>query len=325
MKKKAVVVGINYEGTANELRGCINDANNVERLLVDVYQFDQVVKLLEGEATTDGIKTALYDMVTDAAPGDVLFFHYSGHGSQVYDASGDETDRFDEIICPIDINWRDKIIKDDDLKSIFNLVPMGANLTVFLDCCNSGTGLDQTEAFQPYGPGDQRSLEQITMRYMPPPQEIAEQFQSELLLPKTKSLASRDVDQSSVLITGCQSYQTSADANINGQWQGAATYALTTALKANASLTYKQLVIQMNEFMIKEGYTQRPELNGLSGLYSETFLASFAPEVVELKPDPVTTDPEQILNTPAPEKESSTTKTLLVGLAVALLLLILFG
>ena len=31
--------------------------------------------------------------------GDSLFFHFSGHGSQVIDHSGDEEDGLDETIC----------------------------------------------------------------------------------------------------------------------------------------------------------------------------------------------------------------------------------
>ncbi len=33
-RKKALCVGINYEGTSGELRGCINDAKNVKQFLM---------------------------------------------------------------------------------------------------------------------------------------------------------------------------------------------------------------------------------------------------------------------------------------------------
>lgn len=41
-------------------------------------------------------------LVAGAAPGDSLFFSFSGHGSQVKDTSGDEADGMDETICPAD-------------------------------------------------------------------------------------------------------------------------------------------------------------------------------------------------------------------------------
>ena len=37
--KAALLIGINYAGTKSELKGCINDVQTVERMLVDVYHF----------------------------------------------------------------------------------------------------------------------------------------------------------------------------------------------------------------------------------------------------------------------------------------------
>jgi hypothetical protein len=37
--KKSLLVGINYIGTPNALRGCINDVMNVRKLITDVYKF----------------------------------------------------------------------------------------------------------------------------------------------------------------------------------------------------------------------------------------------------------------------------------------------
>eukprot|EP00568_Trieres_chinensis_P013222 CAMPEP_0183315588 /NCGR_PEP_ID=MMETSP0160_2-20130417/52295_1 /TAXON_ID=2839 ORGANISM="Odontella Sinensis, Strain Grunow 1884" /NCGR_SAMPLE_ID=MMETSP0160_2 /ASSEMBLY_ACC=CAM_ASM_000250 /LENGTH=69 /DNA_ID=CAMNT_0025481189 /DNA_START=47 /DNA_END=253 /DNA_ORIENTATION=+ len=41
-------------------------------------------------------------LVKNAAPGDSLFFHYSGHGGHVEDTDGDEADGQDETLIPID-------------------------------------------------------------------------------------------------------------------------------------------------------------------------------------------------------------------------------
>ena len=37
--KKALLIGINYTGTANELNGCINDVMNMKTALIDKYEF----------------------------------------------------------------------------------------------------------------------------------------------------------------------------------------------------------------------------------------------------------------------------------------------
>ena len=66
-------------------------------------------------------------------------FHYSGHGSQVIDVSGDEPDGKDETICPHDFATEGMIL-DDDLRKVFSSLPAGVHLDVILDSCHSGSG-----------------------------------------------------------------------------------------------------------------------------------------------------------------------------------------
>jgi hypothetical protein len=100
------------------------------------------------------------------------------------------------------------------------------------------------------------------------------------------------------LISGCRSDQTSADAYIGGEFQGAATYSLLKTLGNNGyDCTYKELVEGMNDFMYDNKFTQRPELNGSEALFStKAFAEPFvAPgvvdnyEPVDLPPAPSTT------------------------------------
>lgn len=41
-RKRALLIGINYTGTANALNGCINDVNNVKQFLISLYNFKEV-------------------------------------------------------------------------------------------------------------------------------------------------------------------------------------------------------------------------------------------------------------------------------------------
>ncbi|KAJ9048573.1 T-complex protein 1 subunit eta [Entomophthora muscae] len=110
-RKKAVLIGINYFGTNAELRGCINDVNNVTDFISRNYGFstDNIVILTDDQKndssrmpTRANILQAMQWLVADARPNDSLFFHFSGHGSQREDKDGDEDDGFDETICPVD-------------------------------------------------------------------------------------------------------------------------------------------------------------------------------------------------------------------------------
>jgi len=281
MKRKALIVGINYPGTSYPLNGCVNDANLIADILTDHFGFSDANNrrmLTDESATTAAILERLEWLVEGAEAGDILWFSYSGHGSQLinqtYDTDDYEPDNKDEVICPIDLNWRDKVIRDDDLKRIFDKVPNGVNLTILLDCCNSGSGLDQDSEYQPLGLATRAfNPTPESNRFLPMPDDIANRGRGLELDIKPRSVQSRDVNQTGMLITGCQSHQTSADAWIDRKYMGAATYYLVDTLRNhNFVLSYKTLIDEMNQAMVAHGYTQRPQLDGSPDLHDSKFL-----------------------------------------------------
>jgi hypothetical protein len=177
MSKKALLVGINAYPTA-PLQGCVNDVELMHDLLIQKYDFpaDDVRVLCDARATTDAIKHRLDWLVADAKPDDVLVFHFSGHGSQVRDRGPQDelADHKDEILCPYDLDWRDKVITDDDLAQFIKRVPDGVNFYVVLDCCHSGTG---TRDLRPPGE-DGGNPHRINYRYLPPPFDIEARFRN---------------------------------------------------------------------------------------------------------------------------------------------------
>lgn len=52
--------------------------------------------------TRRNLEAAMRWLVEDVRPGDSLFIHYSGHGSQVKDVSGDEASGYDQTMVPVD-------------------------------------------------------------------------------------------------------------------------------------------------------------------------------------------------------------------------------
>lgn len=276
--KRALSVGINYAGTGTDLKGCINDSHNMKTMLEE--KGFEVKLVLEKEATTDGIKSALEWLVAGTVPGDIIVFHYSGHGSQL--PSRVEADGWEEIICPYDLNWRDKVITDDTLRQIFDKVPNGVNVTLFLDCCHAGTMLDQTESTVTLtkeiaeGQVTARTVKPRKKkgdRYLKPPASVIKALKGREMVEWS---ASRDVNATAMLIAACRSDQTSADAVIDGIPQGAGTASLLKSVKENPNITYKQLVEEMNAYMISKKFTQRPVLDGSFGLHSETFLSPWS-------------------------------------------------
>lgn len=269
MKKRALIVGINYTGTGSALKGCLNDAIHM-RALLESRGFTEIKTVLEKEATTAGITDGLNWLIADTAPGDVIVFHYSGHGSQL--PSSTEADGFEEIICPIDLNWIDKVITDNTLRQIFDKVPNGVNTTLVLDCCHSGTMLDQT--------GTLNATKEVVAskptkgsRYLKPPAKIKKQLATRTLIDWETS---KDVNATALLIAGCHANQTSADAFIDGKAQGAATASLIAATTANATISYRNLTNEMVDYMTRNKFTQVPQLDGAESLYDQVFLEPFS-------------------------------------------------
>jgi len=288
MSRRALLVGINrYPDPAHALNGCVNDVQQVRALLRQHYAFGDaaLTVLIDGRATTAGIRAGLRWLVEGARAGDVLVFHYSGHGSQVPDRDGDETaDGLDEIICPYDLDWDDPIA-DDDLHAAVRELPEGATLTVVLDCCHSGTGLREPERSGRrercmIAPGMRVSRDAFRSRTVADTAGDLETGMRKgarpLVLPgagepaapvKVHRLGRRAAEAGAVLIAGCRADQSSADALIAGAYHGALTYFLCLALaEADYRVPYSRLVRRVRASLRARGFDQDPQLEGPAAL-----------------------------------------------------------
>lgn len=101
MAKSALLIGINrYQIPGNDLRGCVNDVKMIQAVLKKYYGFKlaDITTLLDDQATTKAIRAGIQNLIKSAKAGDVLYLHFSGHGSNVPDKNGDEADNRDEIL-----------------------------------------------------------------------------------------------------------------------------------------------------------------------------------------------------------------------------------
>ncbi|MEI6421304.1 MAG: caspase family protein [Lentisphaerota bacterium] len=275
MKKKALLVGINkYPGCP--LNGCLNDIMLDLKVIVEQFGYTDPLNrrvLTDESATTANILDRLNWLVSDIQAGDELFFKYSGHGAQVpcTDYENEiEPDGLDEIICPIDLDWRDKIIKDKDLHKIFDTLPEGVKLTVILDSCHSADMLKElvNPILQPVASPNR-------VRCMPtPPDIMARAFGMNLKTKKMLAVPNYE-DQKGILVSGCRTDQTSADAWIQTtrRYHGALTwYANLVLSEANYKITYQDLVAATNKKLVEAGYDQQPQLDCADRFKTELYL-----------------------------------------------------
>ena len=280
MVRKALLVGINdYAPVGHggpDLEGCVNDvrdmAHTLNALGIVPAKPRSMRILTDANATRNNILEGLKWLVTGAKKGEVIVFHYSGHGSQVADVSGDDIDGKDETICPHDYATAG-MIKDDDLRKAFAGVAAGVNLDVILDSCHSGTGTREKVALAA-APIE----EQVTYRYIEPPLDYGYFLDADPSIPLRGILKPAKGEKEIVVVpglnhvlwAGCRDYETSGEGTVGGVVRGYFTYCYCTVLRrAGVGITRARVDGLVSADLKKMGVQQHPQLEGNQKSISE--------------------------------------------------------
>lgn len=237
-------IGLNYPGTEYSLNGCYNDVETVKKTFYDTKDNKGIYCKMTDQNSKPTFETmrqelsVMYSMIKD---GDTFMFTFSGHGGQVKDSNGDESDSKDECIYDSEFN---KMVDDDLYELLVAPFPKNATLIVLLDCCHSGTGLDLPWVFNPF---EGERVEQ-------------------------GKICSKKV----YCISGCRDSQTSADAWIDRKPQGALTANLC---KLYTQISEKDIQMRWCDFVTLlrfqielAGYDQLPVLSSSVGTHMESTL-----------------------------------------------------
>lgn len=254
--KRALLVGINkYQMPGNNLSGCVNDIVDVQNTILKDQGFEtaNIATITDKAATRTAILDGLKKLVAAGQPGDMLYFHYSGHGAQVPDTNGDEKDGQDEILCPTDLSFAGSTIKnaivDDEIQSILGQLKPGVGFFMISDSCHSGS-ID-------------RAVNGMKSRTMVLPKNAVNGTPMIYNAQAQKTYQSRVNEGKYVIISGCEDDQTSADAYINNRYNGACTYYYIDAYKKGGkTMTYGAMHKAMLNGLTTNNYEQRPVLTG---------------------------------------------------------------
>ncbi|VVB13151.1 unnamed protein product [Arabis nemorensis] len=313
-RRLAVLVGCNYPNTKNELHGCVNDVLAMKETLLTRFGFkqdDMEVLTDEPESkvkpTGANIKAALRRMVDKAqtGSGDVLFFHYSGHGTRIPSVKPAHPFKQDEAIVPCDFN----LITDIDFRELVNQLAKGTSFTMISDSCHSGGLIDkEKEQIGPYSGSDRSPVMEttttITSRALPFKAvldhlssltristsdigtHLLELFGGDAglkfrlptmdILDLLEKMTAREKRMDAgILLSGCQADETSADVGgSGGKAYGAFSNAIQTVLKENGGvLKNKELVIMAREVLERLGFHQHPCLYCSDQNADATFLS----------------------------------------------------
>eukprot|EP00092_Neocalanus_flemingeri_P086674 GFUD01109262.1.p1 GENE.GFUD01109262.1~~GFUD01109262.1.p1 ORF type:complete len:537 (-),score=96.11 GFUD01109262.1:758-2368(-) len=287
--KKALLIGINYFGQGGELRGCINDVNNIKSLVQSRGFSDDpshMVILTDDQRdprfqpTRENIIEGMLWLVSEAQPNDSLFFHYSGHGSQKMDQDSDEVDGSDETIVPLDYKSAGDIVDDEMNALLVQQLPRGARLTAIFDSCHSATALDLPFIYDCNGQPKQQKYSRKTagMDLLQSGLSLkggnmfdklsgAKKAYSTLSALANEGKAqditaqTRSTQADAIMFSGCKDYQTSADTNVSGYGAtGAASYAFINAVRTGGNLTFAELLAKMRDTLYGK-YEQKIQMS----------------------------------------------------------------
>ena len=106
--KRALIIGIGAypESTGWAKINGDKDVATVEQMLIGKgFTKTNIIKLVNAQATSAGIRAALENLIQVSGKNDFVYIHFSGHGQRMTDTSGDEPSGYDEAWVPYDAQF----------------------------------------------------------------------------------------------------------------------------------------------------------------------------------------------------------------------------
>lgn len=293
-RKRALLVGINKYINLGQyqwypLKGAVNDTKLHKELLIRRFGFakDDIFTLTDKEATRENILQAFEKhLIKWAEPGDVVVFHFSGHGSQVSDPDKIFADGRVSTIVPINSplppGYPNKggLVKDITGHTLWLLMQAinTENVTFVLDSCYSGGARKGTLTVRSR-PGDVELLRlansNIKLTASLQEQEYQKELMSRLKIAESNFAELRKSGvPKGVMLAAAKREQTAIDATFADTNAGIFTYVFTRYLWQQtgsdsvdrlmaSTTTTTQRILQ--EYFPTSGLLQQPEYNVRQG------------------------------------------------------------
>ncbi len=275
----ALLIGINkYNPPNTPLYGCIKDVNKVEKYIKDYHEDDfnlHIKKLIDEEATYANIIDGFRSHLSLAEEDDMVWFHFSGHGSEEKSA---------REFASLEPNGKDQTLwcVDSGSNGVFNLAdkelavlihevstkrPDGStkesapHIMVSLDCCHSGSGTrdagepDTVRTRNARSTGNDRPIDSYVNGY------YAKQG-ANLQVPSAPH----------IVLSACQTYQRAGDLNDGGAF----TSGMIRALKSSkGQINYADLFIRTRASVRQIRDNQVPDFSAIENFNPyQRFLAT---------------------------------------------------
>ena len=288
--KRALVVTIgNYPNDASKNQTWSDLASDNDRRIVlkqlraQEFAPQNIVTLSEEQATADNIRNALNDLVEKSKMGDIVYFHFSGHGQQVSDLTSneamnklfylDEIDGLDEALVAYDAPFKafegyrlQHHVVDDEINHYFGRLKVklgstGQIIAVF-DACHSGTLSRGSETERVRGSGQALLIEKSRNQEL----EATNQKDKNRGFELDFSFSSISQSGNLIVFSGCKAQEKNREYYDprTKKWYGSLSFALVNNWpELTVNSTYKDWYSKINEFIsLKFNNTQHPEVEG---------------------------------------------------------------
>jgi hypothetical protein len=148
-ESRALLVGVGrYQYPGIDLPAVDLDLERMREMLNRLgFENRQIHALLDEQATSTAVVKEFSTWLREGVkPDDRVVFYFSGHGSNVPDLDGDESDRADEVLVTHDMRLKNLagrstlqgVVTDDQIGALVAKIP-SRNVIVLVDACHSGT------------------------------------------------------------------------------------------------------------------------------------------------------------------------------------------
>jgi hypothetical protein len=275
-RKLALLVGIN-QYPLQPLQGCLNDMELQRQLLIHRFGFNpkDIYTLTDEKATRQGILEAFEEhLIKQAKPGDVVVYHYSGHGSRVFDPNPivvepGNNGGLNGTFVPVNSSLPSEqggVVEDIMGHTLFLLMLAlkSENFTAVLDSCYSGGATRDIRVRA-------RDNKDKKVQVSPTEKSYQEQWLSQLKLSREDFVKLyRTGVAKGVVLAATNPEQTAIDMRFNGFYVGTFTYLLTQYLWQQTSTPEKAIAYAVEnvpkdfnqtplyEVKVNSGYERQP-------------------------------------------------------------------
>jgi len=244
--RHALLIGIGeypHESGWSTIHGDSDVAMIKEYLVRYGFSTPNIRTLVNAAATSMAIKEEMEGLYKRSSRGDCVYVHFSGHGQQISDLDGDETDGYDEAWIPYDAGMKyiegvyegENHITDDYLNDFLTRLRVrlgdGGRIVVISDACHSGTG----------SRGRIRDLEEYPLR------GVSEKFE---IPAKRKNIIRKSNIVEWLFVGACMSFQNNREYKApDGKRYGILSYAIANSDGDPRSVSFREMVRKWTDFV----------------------------------------------------------------------------